>query len=120
MCISDRASTPESEENCAKMAAKEMRDYLLYGNLKNSVNLPHCVLPYKGNYRIMAIHLNVKNMVGQMTTLLAANNANIADMINKSKGEYAVTIIDLDEKLDDAVIEQMREIQHIIKIRVIG
>jgi len=114
------ASTPESEENCAKMAAKEMRDYLLYGNLKNSVNLPHCVLPYKGNYRIMAIHLNVKNMVGQMTTLLAANNANIADMINKSKGEYAVTIIDLDEKLDDDVIDQMRKIQHIIKIRVIG
>jgi len=114
------ASTPESEENCAKMAAKQIRDYLVYGNLKNSVNLPHCVLPYKGNFRILAIHLNVKNMVGQMTTLLAANNANIADMINKSKGEYAVTVIDLDEKLEDDVIEQMRKIEHIIKIRTIG
>lgn len=114
------ASTPESEENCAKMAAKQLRDYLMFGTLKNSVNLPHCVLPYKGNFRIMAIHLNVKNMVGQMTTLLAKNNANIADMINKSKGEYAVTVIDLDERVDDAVIDEMRNIDNIIKIRVIG
>lgn len=114
------ASTPESEENCAKFAAKELRDYIMYGNLKNSVNLPQCVLQYKGNYRIIAIHLNVKNMVGQMTTLLAANNANIANMLNKSKGEYAVTIMDLDEKLDDDVIDQMRKIDNIINIRVIG
>ena len=114
------ASTPESEENCAKMAAYELREYLEYGNIINSVNMPSCSLPYcDGIFRITLIHDNVTNMVGQITTVLASCQANIANMINKSRGAVAYTILDLDDKVSADTIDRLRQISGIIRVRAI-
>ncbi|RLQ96843.1 phosphoglycerate dehydrogenase [Falsibacillus albus] len=94
------ASTQESEENCAIMAVQQLRSYLETGNIKNSVNFADVELPYIGKKRLTIAHQNIPNMVGQITALLAANSINIADMINRSKGDYAYTIIDLDQDID--------------------
>ncbi|MHB1314953.1 MAG: phosphoglycerate dehydrogenase [Christensenellales bacterium] len=114
------ASTPESEENCAKMAAYELMQYLEYGNIINAVNMPSCSLPYcEGIFRITIIHDNVTNMVGQITTVLASCQANIANMINKSRGTVAYTILDLDDKVGDDTIERLRAISGVIRVRTI-
>lgn len=113
------ASTPESEENCAMMAAQELRDYILLGNIRNSVNLPDCELPKNGFCRIAVINRNVTNMVGQITSALAAHGYNIEHMLNKSKGAYAYTMIDLSEKPDDACAAELRAIDGVIRVRVI-
>lgn len=111
------ASTPESEENCAVMAATQLRDYLETGRIENSVNMPTAVLPFTGRFRIAVIHKNVTGMVGQITALLAETGANITDMVNKSKGEIAYTIINLDEKVDSATIEKIKGIASVIRVR---
>lgn len=113
------ASTPESEENCADMAAKEINDYLTDGNIAHSVNLPDCQLPRSGACRIAVINRNVKNMVGQMTTVLAEENHNIEHMLNKSRGAYAYTIIDVSEALTPACIEKLRAIDGVLRLRVL-
>lgn len=114
------ASTPESEDNCAVMAAKQLADYIEYGNIKNSVNYPSCELPYTGRFRITVLHRNIANMVGQITAVLAARGANISDMINKSKGGYAYTIIDLDDKADAKDLEAIGRIEGVMRVRAIG
>jgi len=112
------ASTPEAETNCAIMAAEEISDYLENGNIKNSVNYPDCDMGKKGDkLRLTINHRNIPNMVGQITTLLASEHINIANMINKSRGEYAYTMLDIDSPFSDAVMQKLMEIDGVLKVR---
>ena len=117
------ASTQESEENCAIMAARQVKEFLETGNIKNSVNFPNAFLPYTGKRRVAAVHQNVPNMVGQITQTLSAFNLNIADMVNRSRGEYAYTMIDIDNEVDSYIIPQLEEkikqIEGIVTTRII-
>lgn len=114
------ASTEESEDNCAKMAVAEVRNYLENGNIQHSVNYPDCDMGVKGeNTRITLLHHNVPNMIGQFTKILADDNMNIADMTNKSKGEYAYTMIDIDSDVTDSVIEDLTKVKDVLRVRVI-
>jgi D-3-phosphoglycerate dehydrogenase len=117
------ASTKESQENCAVMAAKQLKDYLETGNIKNSVNFANVELPYVGRKRITVIHQNIPNMVGQMTSILAESHLNIADMLNRSKGEWAYTLIDIDNKVNGDVLPsveaRMEEIKGVVAVRII-
>jgi D-3-phosphoglycerate dehydrogenase len=113
------ASTPEAEDNCAVMAARQTKDFLEFGNVKNSVNFPNCEMPYMGRARIVVGNANVPNMVGQMTTVLAADKINIIDMMNKSAGELAYNIIDVDGGITEATIEKVRKIEGVIMARLI-
>ena len=108
------ASTEESEDNCAKMAVKEVMDYLENGNIKNSVNYPAC-----DKTRILVLHHNVPNMIGQISAILAKDNMNIADLTNKSKGKYAYTMIDVDSEVPDGVVEELKQIGEVLRVRVI-
>ena len=110
------ASTPESEDNCAIMAVKEMKDYLENGNITNSVNLPSVKEPRTTKYRICLIHKNVPNMLAQFATFLANKHINIENMVNKAKGEYAYTIIDTQDAID---IQSFKHLKYVIKARVI-
>jgi D-3-phosphoglycerate dehydrogenase len=116
------ASTNEAEENCAMMAADQLRDFLEHGNIRNSVNFPEALLPrVPGTTRLAVTNSNVPNMVGQISTCLASAGINIADLLNKSRGEYAYTLIDTDSgSLDDRVIAQLREIAGVLSARVVG
>lgn len=111
------ASTPESEENCAQMAARQLRDYLETGRIVNSVNMPNAVLPFTGTFRVAVIHKNMTGMVGKMTALLAETGANITDMVNKSRGDVAYTAINLDEKVPDETVAAFRAISGVIRVR---
>ena len=114
------ASTEESEDNCAKMAVKEIRNFLEHGNIRHSVNYPDCDMGYRGqNTRIVLLHHNVPNMIGQFTRILAKDNMNIADMTNKSKGGYAYTMIDIDSEVPDGVADDLRAVSHVLRVRVI-
>jgi D-3-phosphoglycerate dehydrogenase len=113
------ASTPESEENCAVMAAKQLRDFFLTGTIVNSINMPECVVPPSGAARLTIIHKNLPNMVGQITQTIAAHGINIADMVNKSRGDIAYTVINLDNELPDALYNDICAIEGIIKARKI-
>ena len=115
------ASTPESEDNCAMMAAEELSDYLETGAIQNSVNLPECAIPpLNGRYRITLIHKNLPNMVGQITNFVAKCNINISDMINKSKGEIAYTVLNTDDPIGDDVFDEIKNIVGMIRARRIG
>ncbi|MCB6414607.1 phosphoglycerate dehydrogenase [Dorea acetigenes] len=115
------ASTEESEDNCAKMAVKEMVDYLENGNITNSVNYPNCNMGKVGdNKRIVLLHHNVPNMIGQFTKVLARDNMNIADLVNKSKGGYAYTMIDIDSDVPETVAEDLRAIKDVLRVRVLN
>ena len=113
------ASTPEAEDNCAIMAVEQVRDFLESGNVKNSVNFPACALPVMGRNRIVVANANVPNMVGQITTVLAADKINIADMMNKSAGDFAYNIIDIDGEVAEAQVEKLRKIEGVITARLI-
>ena len=113
------ASTPEAEDNCAVMAACQLRDFLQYGNVKNSVNFPSCEMPYTGRARLVVGNANVPNMVGQITSVLAADKINILDMMNKSAGELAYNVIDVDGDLAEAIVEKVRKIDGVIMARLI-
>jgi D-3-phosphoglycerate dehydrogenase len=113
------ASTPEAEDNCAVMAARQLRDFLQLGNVKNSVNFPNCDMPAMGRTRIVVGNANVPNMVGQITTVLAADKINIIDMMNKSAGDLAYNIIDVDGNASEALIEKIRKIEGVIMARLI-
>ncbi|MBO5836838.1 MAG: phosphoglycerate dehydrogenase [Oscillospiraceae bacterium] len=114
------ASTEESEDNCAKMAVRQVMDYMENGNIKNSVNYPACdmgICTKPG--RVTILHRNIPNSIGQFTTTLAADNINISDMINRSKGEFAYTMLDLDEPTPAKVVEDLEKIDSVIRVRVI-
>ena len=97
-----------------------LRDYLENGNIKNSVNYPNCDMGVKGeNTRILLLHRNVPNMIGQFTKILAEDNMNIADLTNKSKGKYAYTMIDIDSQVPDSVADDLRAVSHVLRVRVI-
>lgn len=114
------ASTEESEDNCAKMAVKEVVDYLENGNIRNSVNYPNCSMGVcNAESRIGVLHLNIPNMIGQITGTLASGNVNISDMTNKSKDKYAYTMLDLENKADDDTIQKLNAIKGVLRVRVV-
>jgi len=113
------ASTPESEENCALMAVQQLMDFLERGNIKNSVNFPECILPQSGAKRIIIANRNVPNMIGQITPVLAEKKINIADMLNKSRGDFAYNIIDVDNNISDDLIDKLMKIEGVLMVRVI-
>ena len=114
------ASTNEAEDNCAVMVADTVKDYLENGNIKNSVNFPEVVLPRAPKTtRICIANSNVPNMVGQISTLLASASLNIAELLNKSRGEYAYTVIDTDGAVDNTVLDKIRAISGVLAARVI-
>lgn len=114
------ASTPESEENCAMMAARQLDDFLERGIIKNSVNFPECDLIRSGNTRIISAHTNVPNMVGQITSVLAKFKINIADMLTHHKGDIGYNIIDVEDSVTDEVINSLKQIEGVKMVRVIG
>ena len=115
------ASTEESEDNCAKMAVRQIMDYLEYGNIRNSVNYPDCDMGMPGeNKRIVLLHYNKPNMIGQFTRILADDNMNIADMANKSKGGYAYTMIDIDSEIPERVAEDLRQLDGVLRVRIVN
>lgn len=115
------ASTPESEENCAEMASVEIREFLKYGNIKNSVNYPECILPYTGKCRISIAHKNIPNMLGAIATAVAKQNLNIDNMINKSKGDWAYSLVDIDDLCgkQDSIINALEEIEGVVRARIV-
>ncbi len=114
------ASTPESETNCAIMAAEQITDFLTNGNIKNSVNYPTCHMgSLSAKARLTVCHKNIPNMVGQITAVLAADKINISDMMNKSKGDYAYTMIDVDNEITEKVMADLSAINDILKVRKI-
>ena len=113
------ASTPESEQNCAVMAAHELQDYLENGNIRRSVNMPDVVLERSGVCRMCIIHKNVPAMLANITALLARDNVNVENLSNKSKGDYAYTIVDLGTRLDQSVVADMINLPNVIRVRVI-
>ncbi|NLG74844.1 MAG: phosphoglycerate dehydrogenase [Xanthomonadaceae bacterium] len=114
------ASTVEAEENCAVMIADTLRDFLENGNIRNSVNFPEAIMPRTGAVsRVSIANENVPNMVGQISTALADAKLNIADLLNKSRGELAYTLIDLDGPVSESLIEKLRSIQGVLSVRTL-
>ncbi len=113
------ASTGEAEENCAVMVADTLRDYLENGNVRNSVNFPEAVLPRAGESRISIANENVPNMVGQISTCLADAKLNIADLLNKSRGDLAYTLIDIDSAVPAEVLGKLRAIPGVLAARLV-
>ena len=112
------ASTEESEDNCAKMAVQEIMDYLENGNIRNSVNYPACDMGVcQAASRIAVLHMNIPNMIGQITAILAAQGVNISDMTNKSRDKYAYTLLDLEHKPEAATIEKLKAIEGVLRVR---
>lgn len=115
------ASTEESEDNCAKMAVKEVIEFLENGNIRNSVNYPNCEMGYKGDYtRITIMHRNVPNMIGQFSAILADDGINIANMTNKSRNAYAYTMIDVENEITDDIVEELKQVKEVLRVRVIA
>ena len=113
------ASTSEAEDNCALMIAKQVKEYLENGNIINSVNFPDAKMPRAGKERLAITHRNVPNMVRQITKAIAEEEANIVDMLNKSKGEFAYTLIDIEEKISNSVIDNIKKVEGILKVRAL-
>jgi len=113
------ASTPESEDNCAKMAAKEIIDYLENGNIVNSVNFPRAVMPRSGKNRVCIIHRNVPAMIAKITTAFSDLDVNIENMLNQSRGNFAYTMIDTNNDIPDGAVEELQNQPDIIRVRVI-
>jgi D-3-phosphoglycerate dehydrogenase len=114
------ASTPEAEDNCAVMAVNQVRNFLEYGNIKNSVNFPECSMTPSANNRIIVANRNVPAMVGQITTILAETGINIVDMLNRSRGDLAHNIIDCENGVSEDVLTRIREIDGVIMTRLIN
>ena len=112
------ASTEESEDNCAKMAVRQVMNYLENGNIVNSVNFPSCdmgICTKAG--RILILHRNIPNSLSQFASAVASENVNISDMLNRSKGSYAATMLDLDSPVSDAVIAHLQCIDGVLRVR---
>ena len=114
------ASTREAEENCAVMVADQVRDYLEKGTIHNSVNFPEVDLPRTEGYRLTVANANVPNMLGQISTDLANAGLNIVDMLNKSKGELAYTVVDVDKEIPQELIDELKGIEGVLQVRVLS
>ena len=114
------ASTEESEDNCAKMAVQQIMDYLENGNIVNSVNYPNCDMGVcQAEGRITILHRNIPNSLGRFTAAIAADNVNIDGLVNKSRGEYAYTMLDFDQHPSEEVVEHLKQVEGVLKVRVI-
>ena len=114
------ASTEESEDNCAKMAVKQVMNYLENGNIINSVNFPTCDMGVRTKpARVTILHRNIPNVLSRFTTTVAQDNINISDMLNRSKGEYAYSMLDLDDKVSKEAVEHLKQINGVLRVRVI-
>ena len=113
------ASTPESEQNCAAMAVDELKDYLENGNIKNSVNFPNVHMDRSGVQRLCIVNRNVPAMLANITTLLSRDGVNVENLTNKSKGDFAYTIVDLGTKVDESIIDDVKNLANVIRVRVI-
>ncbi len=111
------ASTPESEDNCVIMASRQIDAYLRNGSIKNSVNYPDCELSEVSRHRIAVMHANVPNMVGQITSSVASQGINIDSMVNKSRGQFAYTVLDLDANYDENLTERVRALEGVYGVR---
>jgi D-3-phosphoglycerate dehydrogenase len=111
------ASTREAEENCATMVADQLRDYLLDGTVVNAVNFPNVAMPRESKFRIAVANANVPNMLGQISTAMAGAKLNIHNMMNKSKGDVAYTLVDVDSKVPKKVIEAIAKIEGVLTVR---
>ncbi|MBR2635454.1 MAG: phosphoglycerate dehydrogenase [Oscillospiraceae bacterium] len=114
------ASTPEAEENCARMAAAQLEEYIVNGNIVNSVNFPNCQIPRGNGWRLAIINRNVTNMVGQITAILAAEGHNIEHMLNRSRGDWAYTLIDVEAEPSADCVKALSAIDGVVRVRVIG
>ncbi len=114
------ASTREAEDNCAIMVADQIREYLESGNVTNSVNFPEICLPRNGGLRLAIVNSNVPNMVGQISTDLAKAGLNIIDMLNRSRGDVAVTLIDVDKRCSEDTVAQLQGIEGVLSVRCLG
>jgi len=113
------ASTEEAEDNCAVMAAKQLIDYIENGNIVNSVNYPTCAMPRTTAYRLVILHKNTQNILAQITGTVGNEGINISNLTNQSKGDYAVTILDIDNEVSDDAIKHIADVENIIRVRVI-
>ncbi len=113
------ASTREAEDNCAIMVADEVREYLENGTIRNSVNFPEVFMPRTEGHRIAIVNSNVPNMVGQISTALAEGGLNIIDMINKSRGDLAYTLVDVDQPVSDSVLKNIEAIDGVLAVRAL-
>lgn len=113
------ASTPEAEDNCALMASKQLIDYIENGNIINSVNYPACSSARCTPYRITVLHKNQQNMIAQISSILAQDNINIENFVNKSKGENAYTILDIEKRADENVLKKISDIDGVVRVREI-
>ncbi len=113
------ASTPESEDRCAEMAAQEIRDYLEKGIIRNSVNMPEIVLGMPEGYRVLIIHRNVAGVVSSISSLIAGRGVNIQNMLNKSRNDVAVTVLELSQAPDETLVTALSKLQNVIRVRVI-
>jgi len=112
------ASTYESEENCAKMAVIQLKEYLEEGKITNSVNYPECNLERtEGTERITVFNKNVPHMISSLSSVLAKNNINIIEMVNKSKGDFAYNVIDIEGDISQEILSEIKNIEGIIKVR---
>ena len=113
------ASTSESEDNCAIMAAKELIEYLENGNIKNSVNFPNTSMPHSGDARICVLHRNKAGVISELTSVLAADGINIENMINRSKGDYAYTIAEITGAIPDSMSDKVSALADVLRVRII-
>lgn len=114
------ASTPESEENCARMAADQLKDYLINGNIKNSVNLPNVHQDWSGISRVCLIHKNIPAMLTKITTILSDEGVNVENLTNKSKKDYAYTVVDVGSRVSDSVANEIRAIDGVLRVRLLN
>ncbi|MCD7713186.1 MAG: 3-phosphoglycerate dehydrogenase, partial [Firmicutes bacterium] len=113
------ASTEESEVNCAVMAARQLVEYIELGNIKNSVNFPNVTLPHTGDYRLCVLHKNIPAMLSGISSVISSRNINIETMTNRSRGEYAYTIVEIQGELPDECVGAIREIDGVLRVNVI-
>jgi D-3-phosphoglycerate dehydrogenase len=111
------ASTQQAEENCAVMVVEQVRDFLENGNIRNSVNFPEIMMPRNAGYRLAISNANVPNMLGQISTCLGESGLNILDMLNKSRGEVAYTLVDVDSPVQAACIDRLAAIDGVLNVR---
>jgi len=111
------ASTREAEDNCARMVAEQLRDFLEHGNIRNAVNFPQVTMARESNWRVAIANANVPNMLGQISTAMAQAGLNIHNMVNKSRGDMAYTLVDVDSAVDASVLETIRAIAGVLAVR---